>query len=128
MQMRNNCVGDQRNDCTVRALATATGRDYVAVLQALRQAGRKDHRGFDVYHWIDSNDGEVLGCRFTRVASLSSVGRFIIGNCGHVCAVVNGIRYDYPGACGMRYKWCYLVERNVAAWEPPKATQALLDD
>lgn len=113
----------ERRDCTVRALATATGRDYMEVWCTLNAAGRKTNRGFHIYEWLRDNNYLAFGCRFER-ATLGSSGTFLVGNRGHVWVMKDGIVYDSWGeGRGRRYSHCFRVWREHATESGPTAAE-----
>jgi hypothetical protein len=99
----------QRNDCTVRALATVTGLPYDEVYDAVAKAGRKSARGFDLMGWARKG-GTLGGFRFVwesypatpgypRVNPVTfalkrRTGRYILRVSKHVVACVDGVVYD----------------------------------
>lgn len=98
----------QGNDCTVVALAHATGRPYDQCYDALKAAGRKSGRRFDLRAW--SRTATFQGWRlvwrpFPAVKGHSRVnpatfalkhrqGRYILRVSKHVLACVDGIVLD----------------------------------
>lgn len=131
MTARNNRPeGGQRNDCTVRALATACDVDYYVVLQTLRAAGRRDNAGFHVKKWLEANDDMAFGCLFTRVTNYGGLGVYVAMNQGHIVAWIDGVKYDaeYGLVANMRPKWAWKVQRGAYHWEPAKLVNALLED
>lgn len=67
----------ERADCTVWALATATGVPYAEAHQLLTRAGRRDRHRFDFRKWMTRCGGRALGHRFTLVKRSGTLGRFI---------------------------------------------------
>lgn len=95
----------------------------------LREAGRKDNQGFHVWKWIEANEGMVLGCLLTKVATYGGHGAYVIGSFGHIRAVVNGIHHDPEAENGrMRPKFAYLVKRNHHPWHPSRNVSAIMED
>lgn len=94
----------QSNDCTVRALATATGADYDDAYDALMRCGRKAARGFNFRNWAkdaEFNGFRFVWCAFPAVKGMWRVnpvtfaltcpeGRFILRTAKHVLACVDG--------------------------------------
>jgi hypothetical protein len=109
--INNTISSGQRNDCTIRALASLCNVPYEQAELVLAIAGKTDNRGFNVYDWIDHHNGRVLGCKFTLVRRHQRFGRFMLGNHRHVQAYINGVTYDYANR-GISYRYCYQVELN----------------
>lgn len=98
----------QTNDCTVIALAHATGVDYDRCYDALKSAGRGSGRRFDLKSWPGSTSFEgwrLVWCALPAVKGLNRVnpptfalkhheGRFILRVAKHVLACVDGIVLD----------------------------------
>lgn len=97
-----------RNDCTVRALMTVTGATYGTVEAVLSAYGRKVGRGFAIYDWLKSVGHVAFGKRFVPCRP-DDIGTFLIGNRGHVWAIVNGVMHDYEGSRASRYVHCFEV-------------------
>jgi len=111
----------ESNDCTVRALANATGMPYKLAHRIMAQrAGRRVGCGVVVTQWhsvyeslgvtLQSVHGTTKGARFLahmtgrqqqagitleRLLPMLGSGRYIIKQRGHVFAVVNGKVLDY---------------------------------
>lgn len=101
----------QRNDCTVRALSTVTGRDYVEVLNVLREAGRKDNKGFHLKAWLKKNNWQVLGHWFQQTMGIQDYGVYLCAQVGHVWAIKNGVKYDYAGSRHCKCNEIWLVTK-----------------
>lgn len=95
----------QKNDCTVRALATVTCRDYDSIYDMLKKAGRKSHDGFDLDGWLRVSPCKLFhGTTLTKVnkkgltvnnfAGKHPKGKFLLQTNSHVWAVINGVHYD----------------------------------
>ena len=103
----------QTNDCTVRALALASGKAYDETYDYLKMMGRKSHRPFAIAHLLNTqinNHVNILGLRFIRHSFPAVKGqkrmnvgrflaeynreRFIIELAKHVVYVADGIYYD----------------------------------
>lgn len=101
----------QTVDCSVRSLASTTGSSYDFAYDALKAAGRKSNRGFDIERWARTNT--INGRRFSNFQAfpyyptearrryrLSDFledhpkGDFIVGTAKHVQAVRDGIVWD----------------------------------
>jgi hypothetical protein len=90
----------QKNDCTVRALASARGLTYDEAYDELKQAGRKCGRGFAIQVWLNAQPwalklpfpavkGERRMNPVTFVAQFP-LGNFICRSSKHVFAVIDG--------------------------------------
>lgn len=94
----------QKNDCTVRALATVMGLPYDEAYDILAEAGRKCSRGFAFPKWINAQPWAkkhsfpaVKGQRRMNPATFAQQfprGRFICQVAKHVFAVVDGVLID----------------------------------
>lgn len=94
----------QKNDCTVRALATARGLPYDDAYDLLAAAGRKCGRGFAFSKWINEQPWAkkisfpaVKGKRRMNPATFSQQfphGRFVCQVAKHVFAVIDGVVHD----------------------------------
>jgi hypothetical protein len=99
----------QRSDCTVVALAHASGVPYDTCYDALALGGRKSGRGFHIRRWAvrqEAWEGWRFEWRdfpatkgFPRVTPVTFAlanpkGRFILQCAGHVLACVDGVIYD----------------------------------
>lgn len=98
----------QTNDCTVRAIALATGADYDFAYDTLKEAGRKCSRGFHFRKW--AKDQSFNGFTFEWMAfpavkgerrmnpmsfyKLFPQGRYIAKTARHVFAVIDGVVHD----------------------------------
>lgn len=74
---RNEIGIKDTNDCTVRAVALATGRGYAAAHKFLADNGRKRGKGAYFFGIIARNmrtPGHILGCTFTEVPVTRSRG------------------------------------------------------
>jgi hypothetical protein len=106
----------QKNDCTVVALANATGADYDTCYDTLAKAGRKCSRGFSFRVWAKTARFEgwsfremsfpaVKGMRRVNPASFAlkhTEGRFILKVSKHVMACVDGVIVDAYRSAGDR--------------------------
>lgn len=92
-----------RNGCTVNALAVAGQVPFFQAEIALRNAGRKDGKGFSIDRAVAK--GSIKGFRFVRVTrgrqtlgqflQKHPVGRFIAWTRDHAFAVVHGKVADW---------------------------------
>lgn len=124
-------IPGETNDCTVLAVAAASGLDYKTVWQAAHEAGRKPRGGFycrriiaklaDQGHLKDTdsvfmydNSRWKRGPRRTtrpyptlsEVMPLMEKGSYVVETSDHAFAVKDGIVYD-----GQRVKLRYRVQR-----------------
>jgi hypothetical protein len=95
----------ENNDCTVKALAIATGLDYSVVHAAFTKAGRKNRKGcnrritkiaaaalgFDMEPTVFSAKTAITVERDRRLQS----GRYVIGMTRHLAAMVDGKLHDW---------------------------------
>lgn len=94
----------ERNDCTVRAVAIATGKPYDKIHAELEWRGRRPGQGFRL-----TEDGhlEELGFkrfhiprpqgvkpRLATVVPHVQKGHFIIATKAHVFAIIDGVAFD----------------------------------
>lgn len=102
----------QRYDCTVIALAHATGESYDTCYDLLKDGGRVCWEGFNWHKWMVEHvlDKSVLGHTVTftdcdRVGAPAPLtvrqfmatyaeGTYIVGIRGHVFTVKDGVAYD----------------------------------
>lgn len=141
--IKSDCRGVERyeheeNDCTVRALANASGMPYRLAHKILKAAGRKERNGMltDQYHpvyerlgfTLESIHGTTNGAKYlshktgrTPQAGITlenllpriGKGRFIIKIRGHVLAVVDGKVLDYGyNAAGSRVQAVYKLAKQ----------------
>jgi hypothetical protein len=112
------CHIDELNDCTVRALANATGLTYESSHELLAESGRKQYKGHYIHTlydaivskgvWVkDCAAGKVSTITVARFISENPTGSYICLIRGHVFAVVDGVVHDSfrcrPGARVRRY-------------------------
>lgn len=95
----------QRNDCTVRALATATGLTYDHAHRILAQYGRLTGRRFDFKAFMKASSHNmprttypaIKGARRmnpVRFSAAHPAGTYIVQTAKHVIAVIDGTFYD----------------------------------
>jgi hypothetical protein len=93
----------QKNDCTVRAFALATGCIYDEAYDLIAAAGRQCGRGFHFRKFIEQQGfvwiafPAVKGERRMnpyRFAAEHPQGRFILKTAKHVFAVIDGVIHD----------------------------------
>lgn len=100
-----NCL-DDRNDCTVRALATALDIAYMAAWTTLKHvAGRKKNKGIVFKDYLDTlpiffervfdwrRQNEVITVK--DFVLQHGEGKYIVTVFGHTFAIINGIVFDY---------------------------------
>lgn len=80
----------ERNDCTIRALASATGIGYASVAQYLRLCGKRRNCRFRFRLWLSEHESAAFGFKFSLVEHIALTGRYILQVPGHVWAVVDG--------------------------------------
>lgn len=98
----------QRNDCTVRALAIATGIPYDEAYDLLAAAGRKSGSGFNIKKWAPTASVNNFGFKWIAFPAVSGQRRmnpmtfckqystrtYIARVAKHVFAVIDGVIYD----------------------------------
>ena len=95
---------NEKNDCTVRALAIATNSSYVKAFAVLCQAGRKRNRGFYIEDLLKRNTTH-LKCSFEKLPFRKPItvtkfinrypeGTFYIRVRGHVFVIKDSTVYD----------------------------------
>jgi hypothetical protein len=98
----------ERNDCSVRSMAVATGRSYEDCHAALKAAGRQDLAGcraavlsqaLGLPFQITGREAQGRGCPDTRPTAARFIrehasGIYIVFVTGHFFAVVNGVQMD----------------------------------
>ena len=96
-------VKGEANDCSVTALATATGVGYAKAWQTLRELGREKRCG--VFNSLIRKAATVLGFSATewqpakpitlaRFIKVHKRGRFIVYTKNHAISVVDGKMFD----------------------------------
>lgn len=94
-----------RSDCSVRALAVATGVPYAVASVVFSSLGRRIGRGTEEEMCIRLYE-EILGCRRIEMAegmrlepfvTMAQKGRFVIHKHRHAFAVVDGVVHDWEG-------------------------------
>ena len=99
---------NERNDCTVRALAVATGKGYAAAHQFMSRNGRKPGRGAQFARILRANKHEVLGTRLQPISLVEAkglrtailrnpqlrTGTWILQMRAHVVTLKDGKLYD----------------------------------
>lgn len=98
----------ETNDCTVRALATATGKPYATAWTFMADNGRRKRKGAPFQSILRRNAHTALGFKFTpypvqRSRGLASLlrrhpflasGTWILHSTSHVSTMKDGILYD----------------------------------
>jgi hypothetical protein len=147
--IKNDCKGVERfehesNDCTVRALANATGMPYKLAHRIMAQrASRKVGKGVMASDWhpvyesfgvkLQSIHGSTNGALYlahltgkARQAGITlerllprlGSGRYIIKVRGHVLAVVDGKVLDYGyNPAGCRVQAVYKASQSVVSFD-----------
>lgn len=94
-----------RQDCSVRALAVATGVPYAVASVTFSALGRKLRQGTEVV-LSDRLYGEILGMRKIEMAEglrleaflqVATTGRYVVHKKGHAFPVVDGVVHDWEG-------------------------------
>jgi hypothetical protein len=92
-------------DCSVRALAVATGVPYAVASAVFSARGRKLKAGTPVI-LSDELYTSILGMRRVEMAEgirleafleVAKTGRFVVHKIGHAFAVVEGVVHDWEG-------------------------------
>lgn len=133
---------NEENDCTVRALANASGMPYRLAHKIMRKAGRVERRGMTTDQWVPVLDrlgftlqsihGTTKGARYLshktgkvpqpgitldNLLNRLGYGRFIIKIRGHVLAVVDGKVLDYGhNAAGSKVQAVYKLEKQAVTF------------
>ncbi len=118
-----------KNDCSIRSLATATGCTYEQASAVFSAAGRRLKKGTDletserVYEeWLGmTRIEEARDCRLRDFMAAFPRGKYIVHRRGHAFAVVDGILHDWErGLTG---------EGSVVkmAWRVTEITQAKIE-
>lgn len=129
----------ETNDCTVVALAAATGCGYDKAHELLQRRGRKPRRGFSMHQVADA--AKELGFSVTRVAASEFVSKYPephrsvlkgvtshhpdrfnkvwrdghnywLCNSRHVLAVVNGTTIDWSRGRALRCDQIWRIEKS----------------
>lgn len=110
---------EEKNDCTVRALAIATSASYTKAYMLLCSAGRKHNRGFVIEKFLKKNCS-YLGHCFHKLPFRKPItvrkfilkypkGTYYVKIRGHVFVVKDGVVHDMVEPRAM--------QRVTAAWE-----------
>ncbi len=107
-------------DCTVRALAIVTKAPYDICYDALKDAGRRSHDGFDLSGYLRNSlpfyGWTAAYLKAPRTMTLDALfageprGRLIVELSTHVMAVIDGIAYDMirlPSDCRVYGVWTF---------------------
>jgi len=113
-----NDIPDEKNDCTVRAYAKATGIEYLVAHTELKAAGRRHGQGFRVWDFYEKKGFLWYPKPHRRVENfILNTARnknWIILIRRHVFAVCDGVIYDtYPKAV--------LKKHVLGAWLVPSS-------
>lgn len=113
----------EHRDCTVKALAVATGKPYAEVHAALAKAGRKPRRGTSLanmataakalgFTW-ERRDRSHFSARTVRTAErdgrLAAMGRLVLSMSGHVAGMIDGKVLDWTEGRLHRIRSAYIV-------------------
>jgi len=95
---------NERNDCTVRALAISTGKPYWDCYMMLANFGRKPNKGTNIRKFFKNNktvfNFEFKKLRFRRQITLNKfikrypIGTFYVRISRHVFVVKDGVAID----------------------------------
>ena len=94
-----------KDDCSIRALAVATGVPYAAASIAFSSIGRRLKKGTELSLSIKLHE-EMLGMKRIESAEgmrleaflmLATKGSFVLHKSGHAFAVVEGVVHDWQG-------------------------------
>lgn len=112
---------NEKNDCTVRAVAAALRTDYSTAHAMLAEAGRKPRRGIRFREPRVKSLGFVAlpeySCKTwkTVVKELPATGSFIVRVRHHVFAVVDGVVHDTAAIKeGKHVRMVYGLQREEA--------------
>lgn len=94
-----------RNDCSVRALATAAGVNYETASAAFSASGRRLRKGTEVSLSEELYEsklgmrriGLAEGLRLEAFLEVARTGRFVLHRKNHAFAVVDGVVHDWEG-------------------------------
>jgi len=95
---------EERNDCTVRALAISTDMPYHKCYMVLANFGRKPNRGTNIRKFF-KNNRTVFHCSFTKLKFRKAItlnkfikkypeGTFYVRKSKHVFVVKDGVAID----------------------------------
>lgn len=93
---------DEKNDCTVRALATATGMEYNKAHAILREHGRRARTGVRITPLVNAYRA-AMGVEHQRLTTPPTLRRFtedhntgtwIVRLSNHVFVLKDGVQYD----------------------------------
>ena len=113
----------EHRDCTVKALAVATGKPYADCHRALAKAGRKPRRGCHLHQMeeaakslgfsMDRRDRSHFTAKTARTADrdgrLAAMGRVILSMSGHVAGMIDGKVIDWTDGRLHRIRSAYIV-------------------
>lgn len=157
VQQRQYAFAEERNDCTVRALANASGISYYDAYAAFQKAGRKSNRGTRYNVWaplyksfgfnkmvaygetggvykrsiemaVKGMDVEATnGMTLGRFIKANPVGTFIVIVRKHALCVKDGVVYDSHKTAPGTRVVCTLTKGGAVAAEPVVAKKAGFD-
>lgn len=111
------------NDCTVRALAIATGQDYRTVYEFMAKEGRRPNRGVPFGSILRRNQHRVFGVQFelVRLTPARGIktfmernpslkrGTWIVHSTHHVGVLKDGTLYDSFDSTRKTYDYAWKV-------------------
>lgn len=127
----------EHNDCTVKAIAIATGVEYSKVHAELKKVGRKNNKGATI--WQMQRACVALGFKMVSVpkknfldkypksANLKNITthhpekfnkvwkdgkKYIFSTARHVAAVINGVNHDWTVGRSLRVQVVYEVVKG----------------
>ncbi len=130
----------ERNDCVVQAIATASGLPYSEAHAIVARSGRKPKRRCNLVRAVEQFEKDTGICVASRdmakpvcgrrsknqtyptlaaISPLLAAGRYIVKVGGHAFAVVDGIQYDWR-PCGPRKRVMKIYQIAAAA---PRAVE-----
>ena len=124
---------EEKNDCTVRALAIATNTSYMKAYMILCNAGRKHNRGFVIEKFLKKSCSYLGHCfrklPFRKAITVNKfvqkypVGVYYVKISGHVFVIKDGTVHDMVEPRPMqRIKKAWLVTDNKKEGQQLNAT------
>jgi len=115
---RETTLMNERNDCSVKAIAMIYDYDYIDAHMLLTNLGRKYRHGFDVDLAIKYL-GRASKKQYVRqpnkskytvktIANTIPVGKYLVFTSGHVLACINGKIYDWTE--DRKHRVTYIIE------------------
>lgn len=103
----NSIRPKQKNDCTIRAIALATGLMYDAIYDSFKDNGRKCSRGTVKNLWQDYLNSQPFFHKISfppekgqsrmnldKFCQEYNQGTYIVQMAGHLSTVINGVVHD----------------------------------